>query len=79
MEKPTKEEIAKKYGLAVWMTAEEACIYLNVSMRHLDEECKRGTLNPSKPGRDRRFDPKEIEAFLKRKVEKTKTKRARSA
>lgn len=64
----SREDVAARFNLPKYMTLEELCIYADCSERHIHDEIKRGKLRSYKPVRGLLFDPKDVEAWIKRKV-----------
>jgi excisionase family DNA binding protein len=62
------KEIARKHGLIEFMSIKELCEYAGCSERYIYEEIKRKTLRAYKPVREIMFDPKDVQAWMKRKV-----------
>lgn len=63
-----KVDVAEKFGLTRYMTIEEVCAYARCSERHLHQEIKRKNLKAHKPVREILFDPRDVEAWIKRKA-----------
>ena len=57
-----KEELPKL------MTVDEVLAYAGCSLRHLDDEIKRGNLRAYKPGKERKFFPDEVIKWIKKKA-----------
>lgn len=64
----TVDSVAQKFGLPVRMTLAELMVYARCKERHIFDEIKRQNLKAYKIVRGLEFDPKDVEAWIKRKV-----------
>ena len=69
MEELSADDVCAKHGLIKFMSLQEICAYASASERYIKLEIKRKNLKAYKPVRELKFDPKDVEAWIKRKLQ----------